>query len=537
MLSRSGKLFQRSPAISSITHKFRCLTGPLEGQILTAEEGTTLGREEICDWVILDKKVSRVHGHFSVIDDKLFFHDHDSTNGSFLNGEPIVETELQSGDILRVGATELCYQEDERFQTITFNQGHKNVTNVLEASSIKADSLARKFSEIFEYYRDNQPEQNEAEHYQLVQTQRMVNGLQTIFAVSQTISSLTATGKLLPIIGQALFELFAGAENLAILTTKEDGSIEPQYLQARDEWIIPSLSISRTVLDQAIKEKSTLVANDAPSDLRLAQSDSIIGSSVKSVMCAPLVHNEKVLGAIYLDSRHENIHYDKLDAELLTAFSNQCAIALENTILLETLESHYVQTLQSLINAIEAKDPYTMGHTIRVSQYAVGIARSYPLESEQIERLKWAADLHDIGKIGVTEQIINKPGKLTDSEFTNIKDHVQMGTNILEPISRLKDIIPIIRGHHERWDGSGYPDGLKGEECILEARILALADAFDAMTSKRSYNNPLSFQKAYEKIEEVGGKHFDPQVVAAFKRYLVIMTQSHEESSENEVLS
>ena len=161
-----------------------------------------------------------------------------------------------------------------------------------------------------------------------------------------------------------------------------------------------------------------------------------------------------------------------------------------------------------------------MGHTARVAKYSIGIGKFYGLSKSQLKELKMAADLHDIGKIGVKEGIINKPGALSETEYSSIKDHVEMGEKILRPIQFVRHMLPWIRAHHEKWDGTGYPDGLVGEDIPLEGRILALADAFDAMTSKRSYNNPMTFEQALNRIKESSGKHFDPKVVTAFDQYL-----------------
>ncbi len=471
--------------------------------------------------VLDDPKVSRHHGTFLLQDDRLFYKDNKSTNGSFINGQKIREGEIRLGDVLKVGSSEFSILEESDFRTINFVHSESTVTGVVNTKSVKPDALADKFSAIFDYYKEHQPEISDAERYELVRTQRLLNGLKTIFHMSQTITKLVSVEELMDKIAENLFEVFSGAENVVILLEDEDTKkLVPKFARARDEEHEPTMNISSTVLERAIKERCTLIASDTQSDSRLANSDSIIGFSVKSVICAPLVASENALGALYIDNRVQNINYDELDAEVVTAFANQCAVALENANLCDRLQKHYHQTLQALVNAIEAKDPYTMGHTQRVSKYSCGIAKVFGLTPEQVELMRFAADLHDIGKIGVKEGIINKPGRLSDTEFLSIKDHVEMGVKILEPITYLTPILPTIRGHHERWDGSGYPDGLKGEECPLEGRILAVADTFDAMTSQRSYNKPLTFTEARDKIKELSGKLFDPKVVEAFERYV-----------------
>jgi HD-GYP domain-containing protein (c-di-GMP phosphodiesterase class II) len=159
------------------------------------------------------------------------------------------------------------------------------------------------------------------------------------------------------------------------------------------------------------------------------------------------------------------------------------------------------------------------------------------LTGKRLERLKMAAELHDIGKIGVKETLINKPGRLTDDEYEEVKMHVEMGEMILKPITFLHDLLPHIRGHHERWDGSGYPDGLKGEETTLEGRIIGLADAFDAMTSQRTYNKPLSLQEATTRIKESSGRHFDPVLVEHFVRMMDRMSGTGESVRPDDLAS
>ncbi|MCC6546795.1 HD domain-containing protein [Candidatus Sumerlaeota bacterium] len=480
----------------------------------------TVGRETFCDIVLDDPKVSRHHGTFQIRDGKIHFVDNSSTNGTLLNGRKIAEAEIRPGDIIKFGSSEFGLIEEADFRTINFVNSDSHVTGVVNASSVRSDSLADKFQEIFEYYRENQPQASEAERYELVRTQRMLNGLKTLFSISQTMTRVMSLPELFEHIAKSVFEFFGAAENLVILLQDEEKDmLIPRFATSRDPDRDPTMNISRTVLDRAIKERATLTAGDVSADTRLSNSDSIIDFHVKSVLCAPLVSGEKVIGALYLDNRMSNVHYDAMDAELLTAFANQSAIAIENSFLCDSLQQHYHQTLQTLVNAIEAKDAYTRGHSMRVGKYATGIARMMGLPESRVERIKAAADVHDIGKIGLKEGLINKPGRLTDTEYDSVKEHVDLGEKILKPIVYLRDVLPFIRGHHERWDGTGYPDRLLGENCPLEGRVLALADAFDAMTSQRSYNKPVSFDEAVRRIKAAAGTQFDPQVVSAFERY------------------
>jgi len=177
----------------------------------------------------------------------------------------------------------------------------------------------------------------------------------------------------------------------------------------------------------------------------------------------------------------------------------------------------YFETIKALSNAIDAKDHYTNGHSHRVAHYSEVIARKMGLTGKSIDIIKTAAILHDIGKIGIEDHILNKPSHLTDNEFYLIKQHPSIGAKILEDVDFLGEVSRIIKSHHERYDGKGYPNGLKEGEIPIEASILAVADAFDAMTSNRPYRKAMTFNAAINIIDGESGKQFNPIVVKTFK--------------------
>ena len=178
--------------------------------------------------------------------------------------------------------------------------------------------------------------------------------------------------------------------------------------------------------------------------------------------------------------------------------------------------SAFLEASQALVQSLEKRDPYMAGHTKRVVDISESIARQLDLSPEEKEKLKIAALLHDIGKIGIKEEILAKEGKLTDSELTVIKQHPLIGVAIIEKNEHLKDVIPGMCYHHERTDGNGYPEGLKDTSIPLIARIIAVADAYDAMTTNRPYQNALSREGALSEIERCSGVQFDQTVVKAF---------------------
>ena len=182
----------------------------------------------------------------------------------------------------------------------------------------------------------------------------------------------------------------------------------------------------------------------------------------------------------------------------------------------EKLEQAYLDSVQTLRYTVEAKDPYTRGHSDRVSEYSVLIGEKLGLSEDEIKTLKIGGLFHDIGKIGIPDSILQKQTKLTDDEYSEIKNHPSIGVHILGAATIFKDIIPIVKHHHERYDGRGYPSGLKGENIPYLARIAAVADTFDAMTSKRSYRDALDLQVVKDEIKRCEGTQFDPEIAEAF---------------------
>lgn len=196
--------------------------------------------------------------------------------------------------------------------------------------------------------------------------------------------------------------------------------------------------------------------------------------------------------------------------------SYQLSISINNSKLFQKNKTIFLHTVEALAAAIDARDTYTHYHSKNVTKYAVIIAKGMELKDDQVSNIKIAGLLHDIGKIGIMDNILLKPGKLTTEEFDIIKSHPNKAVKILEAVEDLKDIIPIIAAHHERFDGKGYPNSLIGEEIHIGARIIAIADTLDAITTKRVYRNAMDKKVAIEEIAKCSGTKFDPQVVKAF---------------------
>jgi putative nucleotidyltransferase with HDIG domain len=237
--------------------------------------------------------------------------------------------------------------------------------------------------------------------------------------------------------------------------------------------------------------------------------------NVYSYFCVPLMVKDRLFGALILSSVR-SAWFSGTHLAAAEKVATQVGIALSNAKLIEDLDEIFIGTVTSLVKAIDAKSDWTRGHSLRVAEYAVRLAEKAGFSHEKTERMRIAAILHDIGKIGTYEAILDKPGKLTQLEISQIRKHPSQGVDILLPLHALHDIIPIIKYHHERYDGEGYPDGLAGEDIPLEARILAIADVYDAMRSDRPYRKGLTFEQAVQELEKGAGKQFDPVLPGRF---------------------
>ncbi|MBI3805870.1 MAG: response regulator [Nitrospirae bacterium] len=239
----------------------------------------------------------------------------------------------------------------------------------------------------------------------------------------------------------------------------------------------------------------------------------LMRSGFSSSISVPLTYQGKISAVLSLFKHAGNVSYNQSDMELISILSGQAVIAIENAKLFDQLERSHFESMKALAQAIEAKDLYTRGHCDRMVQYALAIAERLGLSTEEKRHLGYGAALHDIGKIGIHELILNKSGKLTDKEYEVMKDHPMLGAEIIKGVDFLNPVVPIIYYHQERFDGKGYPEGLSGEEIPIGARIIAILDTFDAMTSDRPYRKALPMEIAFAELRRCTGSQFDPKIV------------------------
>ncbi len=267
--------------------------------------------------------------------------------------------------------------------------------------------------------------------------------------------------------------------------------------------------------DQLMKvlcgRKSPLLINNLAADKNF----SWMAEYARQVIAVPLQRQDQVLGCLFGIDKNVG-EFDSVDSKLLNSIANESAIYLENVMLFDDVHGLMMGLLHSLTSAVDAKDAYTCGHSERVALLSRHLAQEIKLSEHDVERIYMAGLLHDVGKIGVPEAVLQKTGKLTAEEFEQMKKHPQIGARILHDIKQIKDIIPGVLYHHERFDGKGYPSGLAGHDIPQMGRIICLADCFDAMTSNRTYRRALPLEVALTEIRRCSGTQFDPELADAF---------------------
>jgi putative nucleotidyltransferase with HDIG domain len=241
---------------------------------------------------------------------------------------------------------------------------------------------------------------------------------------------------------------------------------------------------------------------------------------ISSLMVCPILGKVNAVGAMIVADKEFDQEFFSNDSKLLMAISSQAGLAIENAFLYSELEALLVGAIKCLVKALEATSYWTAGHTERVTEYAMGIGQAMDLENEMIDKLKICSLLHDIGKIATPKEILNKDEKLSDKEWIEIRKHPIVGAEILVELKQFKNVILGVKYHHEHWDGRGGIFGLKQEEIPIMARILSVADTFDALTSDRPYRMKLSKEDAVSEIMRCSGTQFDPTVVDAFLRWV-----------------
>jgi len=351
--------------------------------------------------------------------------------------------------------------------------------------------------------------------------QQKARELEALFKIGTTITSSTEKKRVLTEVLKSARKLLKAKKGSLMLLDKEKGELSIEVAYGLPKKIV---KIARPKLGEGIAGKVALEGRPRLMLKGIRESESKKSEKetheIPSAISVPIRIKDNLIGVLNVSDREDEDNFSSESVDLLMMLANQAAVALENSRLLQELHELFVESITALANAIDARDPYTRGHSQRVTEYSLRICKHLPLSQEEIDYIQYAALLHDIGKIHIRDDILHKPGKLSESEFEEMQKHPAYGAKIMEPVKRFRTILPYMFHHHEKYTGKGYPYHLKGEEIPLAARIIAVADSFDAMTSDRPYRKGFSQEEAIMELERNAGTQFDPMIVEIFIKIL-----------------
>lgn len=296
---------------------------------------------------------------------------------------------------------------------------------------------------------------------------------------------------------------------LLVLVDEDNDTFHPKIIKSHHDSGYDTAHATASFFEGVFRE----VVRTKEASIRSAIDD---GDPFNSLLCVPLMIRNKVFGLLTLINLQSNNNFTDKDLNYISSLTTRASLNLENSILYESIFTSIIDTFKSLVRSIHVRDHYTERHSINVTRLAVLIAEAMQLSQNEIECLEISSTLHDIGKIAIPDSVLLKPGQLTDEEYAIIKTHPGIGENILKSIKLFETERKIVRHHHERWDGKGYPDGLSGHDIPLLSRILSVADSYDAMTSDRPYRKGLQVDEALGELRRNCNTQFDRDIVNAF---------------------
>jgi len=346
--------------------------------------------------------------------------------------------------------------------------------------------------------------------------------LQHIFSINSKLVSATPTGDMYALvarIGRSLMDGDVCVLRLLDHETRALHIVANRYSKDNVLKDFPTIKLGDGISGKVAQEKRVISVYDVDKN-GLVKHDALVRlirkRGVRSILAVPIVFRGKTLGVISVYSRTP-CHFSPDKVKVLSVFASHIALSLQEAAHYREIHMTYFNTMRTLVLALETRDPYTHGHTERVTKYALDVGYTLGLEPDEVDTLRYAAEMHDIGKVSIPDFVLLKPDKLTSVERSIIQLHPVKGAQILAPLEFMRTVTPIVRHHHERFDGKGYPDGLEGEQIPLLARILACADSFDAMTSERPYRGyKLTPEQALAEIKKHAGTQFDPEIARQF---------------------
>ncbi len=476
--------------------------GPqLEGKFWESTTRLRIGRLDSLEVLLPDASISRRHAEVVATDQGWVVHDLGSTNGTFLNGVRVgqVDRKLRQRDVLQCGDLVLVVAVLEEPLPTTV----ETPTEGIQVEASTQNSWERAFEAVV-FDGANRP--------------RAGDRLLTLLRAGHHLGHLSSLDELLRSILEDAVSALDAQRGSVVLADERTGALVLRAVSTGETEAGGRVCFSRSLAKRCFSTGESVLCRDVSNTPELLLANSIADGTMSSIICALLRSPRKRLGILHLDRSPLQEPFTADDLHLADAIAASVSAGIESAQLLAKQQDLFIQTVTALAQAVELRDEYTGGHTQRVTSYALLLADELRLSPSERRQVQIGTPLHDIGKIGIDDAILRKPGRLTPEEFEQMKSHTTKGAAMLATIPDLSVIIPIVRNHHERWDGKGYPDHLAGEKIPRLARIVAVADAFDAMTSHRPYRPSMSLDDALAEIKKNLGIQFDPECGQVFLR-------------------
>jgi putative nucleotidyltransferase with HDIG domain len=480
--------------------RLRGINGDMEGKTWDSDTLLRAGRLTTLEIVLDDSSVSRRHAEVRATDKGWRVRDLGSTNGTFLNGNRLNPGEwpVRPHDIIRFGNVSIVVDNVQDLP-----EDDADPISPIENLQVAAVG-SRSWEEAFSFAFDGE------------QTQRPGDQLQALLRAGHHLVHLESEEELLHTILRDAVSTLRAQRGAIVLADGSDGPLRLRALDMGNNQIASRTAFSQSLAQRCFSQGQSILCCSIEDDPELLGARSIAEGTMASVLCVLLRTPRKKLGVLHLDRGPIEEPFTKDDMNLADALAAHVSAGIESAQLLRRQRELFYATVAMLAQAVEMRDDWTWGHTGRVTEYSFLLATQLAMPPKDLHLIRFGTPLHDIGKIGIPDSILGKQGKLTAAEFEIMKTHTTKGAKILEQVAELADVVPIVRSHHERWDGGGYPDGLAGERINKLARIVAVADAFDAMTSDRPYRKGMGYEDAFAEIEKMRAKQFDPEAADAF---------------------
>lgn len=482
---------------------------PIEGQRWESESPLSIGRSPSSEIVLDHPSVSRHHAEVVPTDVGWVVRDLKSQNGTFVNGVGLSseDCELRLNDIVQLGKLVLKVAAIEGQQPASppIAQAQERPPAFGEAE-LKIEATAKRSWEKALESLANVDEQ------QLPQGKHFL----TLLRAGYHFCNVTAMEPMLQSILDDTVAVLKAQRGTILLTDERTGQLRPYTRSATRRYLREGKAFSATLIKRCFEQGESLLCRDVNADPELLAASSVQQGTMASIICALFRSPKKRLGVLHLDRGPLQPAFTEEEFYLADAIAATVSMSIETAQLIQAQSAGIIQALSMLAQTVETRVEYLAGHAGRVADYALLLGSVLQIPDADAADLELGAALHNIGMTAVADSVLHKPGPLSETETERVRAHAAAGAALIASLPSLAGPAAIVRSHHERWDGQGYPDGVAGDSIPQLARMVAVADAFDAMTTARPYRPALSAQQAFQQLQEQAGHQFDPACIHAF---------------------